>query len=146
MAALRGGEGTGTEPVAPKQRPKIEGFALHRCASALSPAAGTSPLRLCPLLRATSRVPKAVAFCPHAGTLQPRKQGWGLTRRPSFSCPFSRLSRGKETMLFRFCTWEGQRRGWGHPRGVPTSGQVGTQELRDLSSLGPPSPVKSLPR
>lgn len=107
--------------------------------------AGTSPLRLCLLLRAASRVPRA-AFCPRTGDLQPRSQGWGLTRRPSFSCPFSRLSRGKETMLFRFCTWKGQRRGRGYPRGVPASGagrEAGAP--RPFQHWGLP-PVKSLPQ
>lgn len=32
-----------------------------------------------------------------------------LTCRPSLSCPFIRLSSGKETMLFRFCTCKKQR-------------------------------------
>lgn len=40
--------------------------------------------------------------------------GTGLTRRPSFSCPFKRLSRGKDTMLFRFCTCRRHRQG--HPK------------------------------
>lgn len=49
----------------------------------------------------------------------PRSIQWGPTMRLSFSCPFSKLSRGKETMLFRFCTWKEERWAQGYPKVSP---------------------------
>lgn len=122
MAPLRGDGGTGGDPSS------APGVGTLLCITVSSPPAPChgSPQRLC-----------------HVPT--PRSTPWGPTMRLSFSCPFSRLSRGKETMLFRFCTWKGQRWARSYSTGVPTpergalpSWEPPTQQLsrEGLSRLG----------
>lgn len=103
-----------------------EGFALHHCTlpCSLSPPLALAIPNLIPPFpgqRSLLLAGDVIQACSKA-LAAIRAQHWrGLTRRPSFSCPLSRLSRGKETMLFRFCTCEEQRRG--HPIGSPSQGR-----------------------
>lgn len=62
-----------------------------------------------------------------SGSLSPTQT---LTCRPSLSCPFIRLSSGKETMLFRFCTCKKLRP---RPKGIRVQG--GTRRQRRAAGV-----------